>query len=69
MKKRALKHLSLSRETLYTLSRRQSRAVLGVGPSEASACKQATDCVACTTTNDPDLCQVSWAGNCYTYTC
>jgi hypothetical protein len=69
MKKRALKPLSLSRETLYTLSGQNSRAVLGAGPTVASACKMASDCVACGATHDPDLCQPSWASNCYTYTC
>ena len=61
------KRLALNAETLMQLD--GLRAVQGAGPTVVSQCKKASDCVACTTTQDPDLCQVSWASNCVTYTC
>jgi hypothetical protein len=70
MKKRSSKRLSLNSETLLQLDKLDLLdAVVGAGPTVVSACRMASDCVDCTTTNDPDLCAVSWASNCYTYTC
>ena len=69
MKKRDSRRLSLNSETLRQLDKLAFGAIVGAGRSEASGCKMASDCVDCTTTNDPDLCVVSWASNCYTYTC
>lgn len=70
MKKRNSRRLSLNSETLRQLDTLDSfGTVVGAGPTVASACRMASDCAACTTTNDPDLCAVSWVGNCYTYTC
>jgi hypothetical protein len=70
MKKRGLKRLCLNSETLRRLDQLEMHgAIVGAGPTVASACKMASDCVDCTTTDDPDLCVASWAGNCYTLTC
>lgn len=69
MRKRSSKRLFLNSETLRQLNSSEMFGAVGAGPTVASACKMASDCTDCTTTNDPDLCAVSWASNCYTYTC
>jgi hypothetical protein len=70
MKKRDRRRLTLNSETLRQLDTLGTLgAIVGAGPTAVSACRRASDCTDCTTTNDPDLCAVSWAGNCVTYTC
>ena len=64
MRKRTSKSLSLTRETLHALTHDEILQVAGANATVASACKDA----ACGT-GDPELCAVSWASNCFTYTC
>jgi len=51
MKKRDSRRLSLSSETLRQLDKLGTLdAIVGAGPTVASACKEASDCVDCTVT-------------------
>jgi hypothetical protein len=51
MKKRNPKRLSLNAETLLQLDKpKDLGAVVGAGPTQTSACKMASDCLACSYT-------------------